>query len=203
MGAAACRAFAIVPRLARWLVTQPAADPTGDPGSAIQTELPLRAQIPDMGVTLKGRLDRLDVQRGVVMDFKTSDPKVLKKRLSPDGNELQLQLYAWLLQAEQSAQPVTAARFVSIRREAVTEVDLTPHDGASIAQLGIQALESVRSELKEIADARQCRRGELMRMRKSASTAPCGGVCRRDDYRLDAERSEIEINDSAEQTDGA
>lgn len=196
-------AFAIVPRLARWLVTQPAADPTGDPGSAIQTELPLRAQIPDMGVTLKGRLDRLDVQRGVVMDFKTSDPKVLKKRLSPDGNELQLQLYAWLLQAEQSAQPVTAARFVSIRREAVTEVDLTPHDGASIAQLGIQALESVRSELKEIADGAPVQARGIDADAQVCQYCTVRGVCRRDDYRLDAERSEIETNDSAEQTDGA
>ena len=196
-------AFAIVPRLARWLLTQPAANSASDSGSVIQTELPLRAKIPDLGVTLKGRLDRLDVQRGVVMDFKTSDPKVLKKRLSPEGNELQLQLYAWLLQAQQSAQPVKAARFVSIRREAVTEVDLTPDEGRSIAQLGVQALESVRSELKEIAG------GALVQARGVDADAQvcqyCAvrGVCRRDDYRLDAARLEIEANNGAEQTDGA
>ena len=196
-------AFAIVPKLARWLATQPAADPASDPRSVIQTELPLRAQIPDVGVTLKGRLDRLDVQRGVVMDFKTSDPKLLKKRLSPDGNELQLQLYAWLLQAQQPALPVTAARFVSIRREAVTEVDLRPHEGTSIAQLGAQALESVRLELKEIADGAPVQARGIDADAQVCQYCAVRGVCRRDDYRLDAGRSETETDNSAEQTDGA
>ena len=196
-------AFAIVPKLARWLATQPAADPASDPRSVIQTELPLRAQIPDVGVTLKGRLDRLDVQRGVVMDFKTSDPKLLKKRLGPDGNELQLQLYAWLLQAQQPALPVTAARFVSIRREAVTEVDLRPHEGTSIAQLGAQALESVRLELKEIADGAPVQARGIDADAQVCQYCAVRGVCRRDDYRLDAGRSETETDNSAEQTDGA
>ena len=196
-------AFAIVPKLARWLATQPAADPASDPRSVIQTELPLRAQIPDVGVTLKGRLDRLDVHRGVVMDFKTSDPKLLKKRLGPDGNELQLQLYAWLLQAQQPALPVTAARFVSIRREAVTEVDLRPHEGTSIAQLGAQALESVRLELKEIADGAPVQARGIDADAQVCQYCAVRGVCRRDDYRLDAGRSETETDNSAEQTDGA
>ncbi|MBU6142930.1 MAG: PD-(D/E)XK nuclease family protein [Betaproteobacteria bacterium] len=195
-------AFAIVPRLARWLATQSATNSASDSGSVIQTELPLRAQIPDVGVTLKGRLDRLDVQRGVVMDFKTSDPKLLKKRLGPDGNELQLQLYAWLLQAQQSAQPVRAARFVSIRREAVTEIDLTPHDGTSIAQLGVQALESVRSELKEIADGAPVQARGIDADAQICQYCAVRGICRRDDYRLDAARSAIDTNNSAEQTDG-
>jgi RecB family exonuclease len=165
--------------------------------------LPLSAQIPDLGMTLKGRLDRLDVQRGVVMDFKTSDPKLLKKRLGPEGNELQLQLYAWLLQAQQFPQPVTAARFVSIRREAVTEVNLTPHEGTSIGQLGVQALEWVRSELKEIAGGTSVQARGVDADAQVCEVCAVRGVCRRDDYRLDAARSEIEINRSAEQTDGA
>jgi ATP-dependent helicase/nuclease subunit B len=196
-------AFAIVPNLSRWLVNQPVADSGSDPSSVIQTELPLRAKVPDLGMTLKGRLDRLDVQRGVVMDFKTSDPKILRKRLSPKGNELQLQLYAWLLQAQQSSQTVSAARFVSIRREAVTEVDLTPSDAISIAQLGAQAVGAIRSELEGIAG------GEPVQARGvHADTQVCDycavrGVCRRDDYNLDVARLETETTDSAEPTDGA
>lgn len=200
-------AFAIVPNLARWLAVQPAADKASDPSCLIQTELPLSAQIPELGMTLKGRLDRLEVQRGVVMDFKTSDPKLLKKRLSPEGNELQLQLYAWLLQAQQPPQPVSAARFISIRREAVTEVELTPPEGDSIAQLGRQALESVRSELNAIAGGAPVKARGIDADAQVCQYCAARGVCRRDDYSLDAARSETatatDTNDRVEQTDGA
>ncbi|MFZ9390765.1 MAG: PD-(D/E)XK nuclease family protein [Burkholderiaceae bacterium] len=196
-------AFAIVPNLARWLVSQSAADVGSDTGSVIQTELPLRAAIPDSGITLKGRLDRLDVRRGVVMDFKTSDPKILKKRLSPQGNELQLQLYAWLLRAQQPPQPVSAARFVSIRREAVSEVDLTPNEATSIVQLGVDALESMRSELKNIAGGEPVLARGVHADAQVCDYCAVRGVCRRDDYSLDATRLDTDINESTEPTDGA
>ena len=196
-------AFAIVPKLARWLVSQPTVDPAINIIGAIQTELPLCAQIPGSDTVLKGRLDRFDVQRGVVMDFKTSDPKVLRKRLTAEGNELQLQLYVWLLRAQQSPQPVSAARFVSIRREAVTEVDLKPYDGASIAQLGDQALDSVRSELKDITGGAAVQARGVHADAQVCDYCAVRGVCRRDDYSLDTSLTEVETSDAAEPTDGA
>jgi hypothetical protein len=91
---------------------------------------------------------------------------------------------------------------VSIRREAVTEIDLTPHDGTSIAQLGVQALESVRSELKEIADGAPVQARGIDADAQICQYCAVRGICRRDDYRLDAARSAIDTNNSAEQTDG-
>ena len=61
----------------------------------------------------------------------------------------------------------------------------------------------MRLELKEIADGAPVQARGIDADAQVCQYCAVRGVCRRDDYRLDAGRSETETDNSAEQTDGA
>jgi hypothetical protein len=70
-------------------------------------------------------------------------------------------------------------------------------------QLGVDALESMRSELKNIAGGEPALARGVHADAQVCDYCAVRGVCRRDDYSLDATRLDTDINESTEPTDGA
>ncbi|HCA27761.1 MAG TPA: hypothetical protein DEP05_09025 [Betaproteobacteria bacterium] len=74
-------------------------------------EIPLESE---RTLTVKGRIDRIDIRSDgqlAVLDYKTQRLEQLKKRLDPPGEDVQLPLYAWLVDG-----PVANASFLSLEK---------------------------------------------------------------------------------------
>jgi ATP-dependent helicase/nuclease subunit B len=90
-------------------------------------------------LTLKGTLDRVDGSsegRVAVLDYKTQDKAVLKKKLERPGEDVQLPVYALLL-----GETVAEAAFVGIDRG---KAEMVPFAG-DLEEGGRQALERLRA----------------------------------------------------------
>jgi len=179
-------ALALVPPLSRWLMEQQSRG-----RAEVRTELSVQRTLADPPITIKGRIDRLDVAQGVLIDFKTSDPSSLKKRIRPEGGDVQLPLYAWLTEQPDSTSagqgdgpalaPMMDARFVAIRREGVVTLGLQA-DGLPLAERAYDAIENVRSVLKTISSGGDVLALGPSREARVCQYCPVKGVCRRDDY---------------------
>jgi ATP-dependent helicase/nuclease subunit B len=90
-------------------------------------------------LTLKGTLDRVDGSsegRVAILDYKTQDKAVLKKKLERPGEDVQLPVYALLL-----GEPVAEAAFVGIDRG---KAEMVPFAG-DLEAGGRQALERLHA----------------------------------------------------------
>jgi ATP-dependent helicase/nuclease subunit B len=75
-------------------------------------------------LTLRGRIDRVDRQSDgsfALIDYKTQAEKGLKEKVKPEGEDVQLAVYAML-----SDGPVSDARFLSLDKDGVKAVALDP-----------------------------------------------------------------------------
>jgi ATP-dependent helicase/nuclease subunit B len=135
-------------------------------------------------VTLKGVLDRIDHVVGDdgrgcqrVLDYKTTDPRVLKQRAGAGAEDTQMAFYALLL-ADEDAAGVGSARpeaaYLALRHNGV---ELVPHagvaDSARRLQQGLQAdlMHIVQGAgLPALGEGRVC------------ETCAARGLCRRDEW---------------------
>lgn len=92
-------------------------------------------------VTLRGRIDRLDVRGDErrVLDYKTQRDGVLRARLKEPGEDVQLACYAQMADAVEAA-------FVSLDGEVKAVVP--PHELAQLAPLNIARLESIMARVR-------------------------------------------------------
>jgi ATP-dependent helicase/nuclease subunit B len=94
------------------------------------------------GVTLRGRIDRLDVngEEKRVLDYKTQSEQVLRNKLKEPGEDVQLACYAYAHEAADAA-------FVSIENGKVKLVQ-PKQDMPLLAQLNVERLEHVMANIR-------------------------------------------------------
>lgn len=165
--------MALLPRLADWLVRRPEAT----------TEHSVQRPLPTSGVTLKGRIDRMEVAAAPqggdrLIDFKTGDEAKLRQRVGPNGRDVQLPLYAWLV-SEGLAQPkVEQAMYVAIRRDGAHEVT---YPEADFAQRIDEVVAQVDGAFAELAHGGRVRPLALEQDPTVCDHCRVRGVCRRDE----------------------
>lgn len=94
------------------------------------------------GITLRGRIDRVDSKEGArkVLDYKTQGDQLLRNKLKEAGEDVQLACYA-------HAEGASEAAFVSIENGKVKSV-APPHDVSDLARLNIERLENVMARIR-------------------------------------------------------
>ncbi len=166
-------ALALLPALVDWLVTRPVA----------KTEQSAQRVLPQSGVTLKGRIDRWEASAAPnggdrLVDFKTTDDKLLRQRVGPNGSDIQLPLYAWLVSEGMPQSKIEQAMYVALRREQVVEVAYPDTEFPERVQ---QSVEHVDSALRAIAMGGQVQPLALEHDPKLCEYCSVRGVCRRDE----------------------
>ena len=95
------------------------------------------------GITLRGRIDRIDRKGNEtrVFDYKTQNDQLLRNKLKEPGEDVQLACYAHALQANEAA-------FVSVENGKVKSIP-PPHAVPELARLNIERLENVMSRIRK------------------------------------------------------
>jgi len=95
------------------------------------------------GVSLRGRIDRLDMKEGEkrVFDYKTQNEQLLRNKLKEAGEDVQLACYAWAEEAGEAA-------FVGIENGKVRSV-APPHEVTQLAQLNAERLVQVMVRIRD------------------------------------------------------
>ncbi|HWQ37799.1 MAG TPA: PD-(D/E)XK nuclease family protein [Burkholderiales bacterium] len=126
------------------------------------------------GLTLEGRIDRVDVRddggarRFAVLDYKTRDKDALKRDLKDTGEDVQLAVYAQLVEGE-----VVEALYLSLDRGTVEPVPLP----AEVLRESARAIERLRELFGRLHEG-----ASLPAQGIDAACAWCEmrGLCRRD-----------------------
>jgi len=166
-------ALALVPELAKWLATRPAAI----------TEHSVVRLLESIGVELRGRIDRWERGHGpeggdLLIDFKTTDPAVLQKRVGPEGSDVQLPLYAWLLAADAEHPRISDVRYVSLRRETVKEVGFPSQP---ISELVENTVAQLSERYAALAQGAPMDPAGVRKAPEICDHCSVRGVCRRDE----------------------
>ena len=184
--------MAVIPKLSQWLASRRLAS------QGVVTEHDLDVSVESLGVTIKGRIDRLEGdgdEQTHLIDFKTTEAGELQKRSKPDQqgafNDVQLALYAWMSSAAE-------ASYVSVRRDEVAEVGLAEVNQKPLAEVSRAALHQVTQALSSIAQGEAVRITGFAKDRKVCEYCNVRGICRRDDYSVEQLRGR-----AAELTAGA
>ncbi|MBU3723972.1 MAG: hypothetical protein FGM18_00490 [Burkholderiaceae bacterium] len=167
--------MAIVPELARWLYGASVA------GGQVVTEHDVQRVLESVSVTLKGRIDRWEKTGQRLIDFKTTDAKALSKRVGPQGEDLQLPLYAWLAAQTEDTPAIDDVRYVSVRREGVVEVSLQEESGQDVHKIAAQAAVRVADALKAIQSREPVFASGMNKEDRICDYCSVRGVCRRDE----------------------
>lgn len=171
-------AMALVPRLSEWLFNR-ANRPESELTETL-TEKTVERRLDELDITIKGRIDRWEKNgsASVLIDFKTTDPDQLKRSVKPGDRDLQLPIYAWLIGPEHTA---TDASYVSVKRDAIHEIQLARTTGQAMGQLTASAVDQVSSALSSIAAGDPIALLGMTRDKKICERCNVRGVCRRDD----------------------
>jgi ATP-dependent helicase/nuclease subunit B len=107
------------------------------------SEIPFRIEVDDM-LSLTGRIDRVDYSVDdsnflSVLDYKTQSNQILKTKLKPPGEDVQLACYAY-------AQAASFAAFVSLDNDAVQLV--AADEISELAQLNFDRLRTLFAQLR-------------------------------------------------------
>lgn len=154
-----------------WLAETEATGQRYADGEVAREARPFKAPLD--GVVVKGRIDRIDDEKGVtwLLDYKTGDAKALKEKVAAKLEDTQLATYALLSGAERGLQ---AAYLVLDDGKGIA---LLPHEDVSATALalrdGLQAdLLAIRggTPLPALGEGRVCDYCEAR------------GLCRRDDW---------------------
>ena len=105
--------------LAAWLAEPTLALP-------VDAERTLEGTLPGAMTTLRGRADWV-LPRGVI-DLKTTDPAALKRGIRGAHQDLQLQVYAWLLSQDPQRFAAQTLAFLSVQAEGVTPLPVAPSE---------------------------------------------------------------------------
>ncbi|MHB9119026.1 MAG: PD-(D/E)XK nuclease family protein [Burkholderiales bacterium] len=154
----ALRWKSIVPAYLGWQTEREAAGwRVADREAAASRDIPLAGE---HSLTLKGRLDRVDRSESgfAVLDYKTQRPEVLRKKLAQPGEDVQLPVYALLLD-----EPAVEAAFVSLEKDGVSAVPL--EDG-----------------LEQLSEAVLARLQQLFEQLHAGAALPAQGIARVCDY---------------------
>lgn len=166
-------AMAVVPELAKWL------DRHGPSGLAVTVlaEQPASRVLEPLGITIKGQIDRIEkTDHGLqLIDFKTTNPSELKRRLKTIEDDVQLALYAWMV----SPQKIESATYVSIRREKVEEFGLG--SGDALAQRVEATVGLITAKLQAIANGEPIQAEGMNKHKSICERCAVRGICRRDD----------------------
>jgi ATP-dependent helicase/nuclease subunit B len=171
-------AMALIPRLSEWLAERASrADPQA---FKTLTEETVSRELQSLGITIKGRIDRWEQSggRSTLIDFKTSDPENLKKNVKLGDRDVQLPMYAWLIGSEHSTHD---AAYVSVRRDAVSEIGLTETARQPVADLAQAAVDQVTKALAGIAAGEPITLTGMTRDKNICERCNVRGICRRDD----------------------
>jgi ATP-dependent helicase/nuclease subunit B len=165
--------LALLPSIAQWLSERPE--------GRVQTERSVDRELPDVNIRIKGRIDRWETSsdgQAVLIDFKTTDPKTLEKRLREEDRDLQLAAYAWLMGSDQ---PVQDARYVALRRDGVTEVGLLSENSESVMDQAERHIAEVKRRLIALRDQSPIHRDGIEAAAEVCDYCAMRGVCRRDE----------------------
>ncbi len=165
--------LAHLPSIAQWLSERPE--------GRVQTERSVERELADLKIRIKGRIDRWETSddgQAVLIDFKTTDPKTLEKRLRDEDRDLQLAAYAWLIGADQ---PVQDARYVALRRDGVTEIGLLSETAESVMDQAERQISEVTHRLIALRDQSPISRDGLHAGAEVCDYCAMRGVCRRDE----------------------
>lgn len=143
------------------------------------TEQPVSRTLEPFGITIKGRIDRIEkTENGLrLIDFKTTDPKALKRRIKTIEDDVQLALYAWLL----SPEPVESATYVSIRREETVDIGLAGSTDAPFSERVEATVALLTNKLAQIANGEPILAEGMHKHSTICEQCTVRGVCRRDD----------------------
>jgi len=163
---------AMIPGLARWLA--------GRPKTIVHTEQESVRRIEGLGITVKGRLDRIEegVQESLLIDFKTSAVGPLRTRVKRGHEDIQLALYAWLVGVDRA---VREATYACINQERVDEIGVTDTVGRSIPEITEEVMQRVVSELTAMGQGAPISATGLLKDKKICKYCKVRGVCRRTD----------------------
>ncbi len=165
-------AMALVPALAIWLASREA-------GHCIETEQPVSRVLEPFGITIKGQIDRIETNdQGVrLIDFKTTNPSELKRRIKTVEDDVQLAFYAWLL----APQHVESATYVSIRRDGVSDIGVAGNSGETLAQRVDATVALISEKLQAIVDGKPIEAEAMGKHKSICQRCSVRGICRRDD----------------------
>jgi RecB family exonuclease len=165
-------AMALVPALAIWLASR-------EMGHCTETERPVSRIFEPFGITIKGQIDRIETSdQGVrLIDFKTTNPSELKRRIKTVEDDVQLALYAWLL----SPQHVESATYVSIRRDGVSDIGVTGNPGETLAERVDATVALITEKLQAIVDGKPIEAEAMGKHKSICQRCSVRGICRRDD----------------------
>lgn len=180
--------LAHLPSIAQWLSERPE--------SRVQTERSVERELPDLKIQVRGRIDRWETSddgQAVLIDFKTTDPKILEKRLRKEDRDLQLAAYAWLIGADQ---PVQDARYVALRRDGVTEVGLLSETSDSVKDQAERQISEVKQRLIALRDQNPISRDGLHAEAEVCDYCAMRGVCRRDELLFASSEDDSDEDDA-------
>lgn len=177
-------AGAMIPGLAKWLANRPE--------TAVRTEQDIARRIDGLGITLKGRLDRVEEMpcESLLIDFKTSAAGPLRARVKTGQDDVQLALYSWIVGADRA---VKEATYVCISRKEVEEIAVTDTVGRSVPEITQEVMQRVVSELTAIARGEPIQATGLLKDKKICTYCNVRGVCRRTDLK------DIEVEEEQDQ----
>ena len=137
------------------------------------------------GVRLRGRIDRLDVHglEKRVLDYKTQNDQVLRKKLLEPGEDVQLACYAYAHEAADAA-------FVSIENGKVKLVE-TKHDVPQLAQLNAGRLVQVMGRIRGGAGL------PANGINQVCAYCEVRGICRKGEWNSGIRNQKSEVGDSA------
>jgi ATP-dependent helicase/nuclease subunit B len=190
-------AMAVVPALAGWLdrhgpsglaVTDESRhceEPTttnvtaSEAPRSIITEQPVSRVLQPFGITIKGQIDRIEAgnEGARLIDFKTTNPTELKRRLKTIEDDVQLALYAWML----SPQKIESATYVSIRREGVEDIGVASSSAESLEQRVEATLAVITEKLQAIVNGEPIEAEGVSKHKSICERCLVRGICRRDD----------------------
>jgi ATP-dependent helicase/nuclease subunit B len=181
-------AMAVVPALAGWLAVSAVTaseisrsregEARGGPRSII-TEHPVSRVLEPLGITIKGQIDRIETgnEGARLIDFKTTNPTELKRRLKTIEDDVQLALYAWML----SPQKIESATYVSIRREGVEDIGVTSSSAETLDQRVEATLALITEKLQAIVNGEPIEAEGVSKHKSICERCLVRGICRRDD----------------------
>lgn len=166
-------ALAVVPPLAQWLAQRPQS-------MQVLTEHSVSRPLEQLGILIKGRIDRIEqTARGLqLIDFKTTAPEQLRRRVKTIGLDVQLPLYAWLLAPTST---VESAAYISLRRDAITAIPLSDSENDSLQSRIDDTISLLSSKLADLRAGRAIEPEGLHKDKTICERCRVRGICRRDD----------------------
>jgi ATP-dependent helicase/nuclease subunit B len=180
----------LVPALSDWLSQRSAVGIAQGTAQGIKqgmkqneplTEQSVSRAIQSLGISIKGRIDRWERtdEGAVLIDFKTTSSAELRRQIKAEDGNVQLALYSWMVAQDG---PVRDARYVSIRREGIEELDLTVSTGAPLIEQSEQVARDVIGELTKISSGSLIELSGLAKDPSVCDRCALRGVCRRDEW---------------------